>query len=155
MAVLTGILKCNSLSGFKTPCSSNQWEISKKRQNVNRSAAFCLFVTIFFDSLLNFLYQKYRLKQHCIVKIVDFRSYEYNIYGPRQVGKSTLIEKVFPNINYVTLDDIELRDFALRGHKGFIKYYSHPLIIEFYDSIYPIEIKKVLIQLVIIKDSLY
>ena len=84
-----------------------------------------------------------------------FLSYAYNIYGPRQVGKSTLIEKVFPNINYVTLDDIELRDFALRGHKGFIKYYSHPLIIEFYDSIYPIEIKKVLIQLVIIKDSLY
>ena len=55
----------------------------------------------------------------------------------------------------MTLDDIELRDFALRGHKEFIKYYSHPLIIEFYDSIYPIEIKKVLIQLVIIKDSLY
>ena len=43
------------------------------------------------------------------------------IYGPRQVGKSTLIEKVFPNINYVTLDDIELRDYALRDPKGFIK----------------------------------
>ena len=52
------------------------------------------------------------------------------IYGPRQVGKSTLIEKVFPNINYVTLDDIELRDYALRDPKGFIKYYSHPLIID-------------------------
>ena len=84
-----------------------------------------------------------------------FRSHEYNIYGTRQVGKSTLIEKVFTNINYVILDYIELRDFALRGHKGFIKYYSRPLIIEFYDSIYPIDIKKVLIQLVIIKDSLY
>ena len=35
MAVLAVSLKCNSLSGFKTPCSSNQWEISKKRQNVN------------------------------------------------------------------------------------------------------------------------
>ena len=59
-----------------------------------------------------------------------FLSYAYNIYGPRQVGKSTLIEKVFPNINYVTLDDIELRDYALRDPKGFIKYYSHPLIID-------------------------
>lgn len=29
------------------------------------------------------------------------------------------------------LDDIELRDYALRDPKGFIKYYSHPLIIEF------------------------
>ena len=52
------------------------------------------------------------------------------IYGPRQVGKSTLIAKLFPNINYVTLDDIELRDYALRDPKGFIKYYSHPLIID-------------------------
>lgn len=52
------------------------------------------------------------------------------IYGPRQVGKSTLIEKIFPNITYVTLDDIELRDYALKDPKGFIKYYSHPLIID-------------------------
>ena len=80
-------------------------------------------------ALLNFPCQKYRLKQHCIVKMVEFfQSYAYNIYGwwlvmyikrnienklieasnqfasitiygPRQVGKSTLIEKVFPNIN--------------------------------------------------------
>ena len=84
-----------------------------------------------------------------------FRSHEYNIYGPRQVGKSTLIEKVFTNINYVILDYIELRDNALRDPKGFIKYYSHPLISEFYDSIYSIKIKKVLIQLVIIKNLLY
>ena len=53
-----------------------------------------------------------------------------------------MIEKVFPNINYVTLDAIELRDYELRDPKGFIKYYSRTLIIEFYDSIYPIEIKK-------------
>ena len=30
------------------------------------------------------------------------------IYGSRQVGKSTLIENIFPNIKYVTLDDIEI-----------------------------------------------
>ena len=30
----------------------------------------------------------------------------------------------------MTLDDIELRDYALRDPKGFIKYYSHPLIID-------------------------
>ena len=54
----------------------------------------------------------------------------------------------------MTLDDIELRYYALRDPKGFIKYNSHPLIIEFYNSIYPIE-KKVLIQLVIIKDLMY
>lgn len=52
------------------------------------------------------------------------------IYGPRQVGKLTLIEKIFPNINYITLDDIEIRDYAIRDPKGFIKYFSHPLIID-------------------------
>ena len=31
------------------------------------------------------------------------------VYGSRQVGKSTLIEKIFPEIEYVTLDDIEVR----------------------------------------------
>ena len=61
---------------------------------------------------------------------MGFRHEFITIYGPRHVGKSTLIEKVFPNINYVTLDDIELRDYALRDPKGFIKYYSHPLIID-------------------------
>ena len=30
----------------------------------------------------------------------------------------------------MTLDAIELRDYALRDPKGFIKYYSHPLIID-------------------------
>ncbi len=52
------------------------------------------------------------------------------IYGSRQVGKSTLISTLFPNIPYVSLDDIQIRDYALRDPKGFIKYYSTPVIID-------------------------
>lgn len=52
------------------------------------------------------------------------------IYGSRQVGKSTLIQHLFPKTMYVTLDDIEIRDYALRDPKGFIKYYPSPLIID-------------------------
>ncbi len=52
------------------------------------------------------------------------------IYGSRQVGKSTLIENIFPNIKYVTLDDIEIRDYAINDPKGFLKYYNKPLIID-------------------------
>lgn len=52
------------------------------------------------------------------------------IYGSRQVGKSTLIQHLFPTISYVTLDDIEIRDYAIRDPKGFIKYYSSPLVID-------------------------
>ena len=44
------------------------------------------------------------------------------IYGSRQVGKSTLIDELFPKIKKVSLDDIEIRDYALKDPKGFLKY---------------------------------
>lgn len=74
------------------------------------------------------MYIKRNIEKKIIEASKKFAS--ITIYGPRQVGKSTLIERIFPNISYVTLDDIELRDYALRDPKGFIKYYSHPLIID-------------------------
>ena len=52
------------------------------------------------------------------------------VYGSRQVGKSTLISNLFPNMNYVTLDDLEIREYAKRDPKGFLKYYSTPLVID-------------------------
>lgn len=52
------------------------------------------------------------------------------IYGPRQVGKSTLIANIFPGFKYVTLDDIETRNYALEDPKGFLKYFSFPLVID-------------------------
>lgn len=72
------------------------------------------------------------IKRNIETKIIEASKQfaSITIYGARQVGKSTLIEKVFPNFTYVTLDDIELRDYALRDPKGFIKYYSYPLIID-------------------------
>ncbi|MDY2889149.1 MAG: DUF4143 domain-containing protein [Candidatus Caccosoma sp.] len=52
------------------------------------------------------------------------------IYGPRQVGKSTLIENIFPNMQKVTLDDLEIRAFALNNPRGFLNYYKAPLVID-------------------------
>ena len=52
------------------------------------------------------------------------------VYGSRQVGKSTLIEEIFPEIEYVTLDDIEVRSYAISNPKEFLKYYGKPLIID-------------------------
>ena len=34
------------------------------------------------------------------------------VAGPRQVGKTTMLQKVTQNINYVTLDDILIRTAA-------------------------------------------
>lgn len=52
------------------------------------------------------------------------------VYGARQVGKSTLLEKVFPSFPRVSLDDKELRAYALDDPKGFLSYYRPPVIID-------------------------
>lgn len=52
------------------------------------------------------------------------------IYGPRQVGKSTLLRNMFKDIKYVTFDDIDIKNYAINNPKGFLKYYGYPLIID-------------------------
>jgi predicted AAA+ superfamily ATPase len=47
------------------------------------------------------------------------------------VGKSTLLKMIKDkNMNYVTLDDLEARNLALKDPKYFLDYYSYPLIID-------------------------
>lgn len=74
------------------------------------------------------MYIKRNIENKLIEASKQFAS--ITIYGSRQVGKSTLIQHLFPTISYVTLDDIEIRDYAIRDPKGFIKYYSSPLVID-------------------------
>ena len=53
------------------------------------------------------------------------------IYGARQTGKSTMVRYLFSdNFNYVTLDDLSIRDYALRDPKGFLDFYKFPLVID-------------------------
>ena len=42
------------------------------------------------------------------------------ITGPRQSGKTTLCKMVFPNMPYVSLEDLEERDFAASDPRGFL-----------------------------------
>jgi predicted AAA+ superfamily ATPase len=42
------------------------------------------------------------------------------VIGPRQSGKSTLIQQLFSSHTYQNLEDIELRKFALSDPKGFL-----------------------------------
>ncbi|MEY3369398.1 MAG: hypothetical protein RLZZ361_68 [Cyanobacteriota bacterium] len=50
--------------------------------------------------------------------------------GPRQCGKSTLLQELFPNYNYVTLDDLRLREQAINDPELFLAYHKKPLIID-------------------------
>lgn len=52
------------------------------------------------------------------------------ISGARQSGKSTLLQKTFPDYSYVTLDDLQARDMARTDPKLFLDFYKAPLIID-------------------------
>lgn len=56
------------------------------------------------------------------------------ITGPRQVGKTTLlnmlIKKNNENINYITLDNLDARKLAIEDPELFLKTYKTPLIID-------------------------
>ena len=52
------------------------------------------------------------------------------VSGTRQVGKSTLLKYLYPNFNYVTFDDLLLRDSASDDPKLFISGLNKPTILD-------------------------
>ncbi len=52
------------------------------------------------------------------------------VTGPRQSGKSTLVQEVFSDYTYTNLEDIERRKFALQDPKGFLQLIGNKAIID-------------------------
>jgi predicted AAA+ superfamily ATPase len=52
------------------------------------------------------------------------------IIGPRQSGKTTLVETLFPNMPYVTLEDADERALASADAKGFLARFPHGAILD-------------------------
>ena len=52
------------------------------------------------------------------------------ITGPRQSGKTTLCRMAFPNLPYVSLEAIDIRDFAVSDPRGFLSEYEDGVIID-------------------------
>lgn len=52
------------------------------------------------------------------------------ITGPRQSGKTTLAKMTFPDKEYVTLEDMDTREFALSDPRAFLDRYSDGAIID-------------------------
>ena len=50
--------------------------------------------------------------------------------GPRQSGKSTLCQKVFPNLPYTTLESPDVRAIALEDPRGFLKQFPKGAILD-------------------------
>ena len=53
-----------------------------------------------------------------------------SIIGPRQSGKTTLIQHLFPNYNYFNLEDIEMFNRAYNDPKSIINEANLPLVID-------------------------
>ena len=59
------------------------------------------------------------------------RSYPVvTVTGPRQSGKTTLVRSVFRHHSYASLEDPDLRDFALEDPRGFLNQFVGPVILD-------------------------
>lgn len=52
------------------------------------------------------------------------------ILGPRQSGKTTLSKIVFSNYRYISLEDIDHREFAINDPRGFLRKYNRNVIFD-------------------------
>jgi predicted AAA+ superfamily ATPase len=53
-----------------------------------------------------------------------------SVIGPRQSGKTTLVKNVFSDKEYVTLEDLDVREFALDDPRGFLATYNKGVVID-------------------------
>ena len=52
------------------------------------------------------------------------------ITGPRQSGKTTLAQQVFPEKSYISLEPLDNREFANQNPRGFLEEYREGAIID-------------------------
>lgn len=52
------------------------------------------------------------------------------VTGPRQSGKTTLVRSVFRHHSYASLEDPDLREFALEDPRGFLSQFAGPTILD-------------------------
>jgi predicted AAA+ superfamily ATPase len=52
------------------------------------------------------------------------------VVGPRQSGKSTLVKTVFPHKPYVSMEDLDMREYAINDPRGFISEYPKGAILD-------------------------
>ena len=52
------------------------------------------------------------------------------VTGPRQSGKTTLVQQVFPQKSYLNLEKPSVREFALEDPEGFLNQYPSGAIID-------------------------
>lgn len=52
------------------------------------------------------------------------------VTGPRQSGKTTLVKYIFPKLPYISLEDLDMREFAEKDPRGFLNNYQKGVILD-------------------------
>ncbi|MCB0613996.1 MAG: AAA family ATPase [Phaeodactylibacter sp.] len=52
-----------------------------------------------------------------------------SLTGPRQAGKATLLQKLYPNYRYVSLEDPDQQLRATEDPRSFLRHYDHRFIL--------------------------
>ncbi len=52
------------------------------------------------------------------------------VIGPRQSGKTTLVKSTFPDYKYVSLEELDIRDYAINDPRSFLKEYPEKVIFD-------------------------
>lgn len=65
-------------------------------------------------------------------KLIDLASYfkVIAVIGPRQSGKTTLVKSIFPDKPYVSLENLDIREFAINDPRGFLNTYKKGAIFD-------------------------
>ena len=77
------------------------------------------------DNLQRILYYYHMIKRKMAekLKVMAKKFPVVSVMGPRQSGKTTLVKAVFPEKDYVSLEDPDNREFALSDPRGFLASY--------------------------------
>lgn len=52
------------------------------------------------------------------------------IVGARQTGKTTLVKSIFPDKKYISLENLDIRSFAIEDPRGFLNTYNNAILDE-------------------------
>lgn len=67
-----------------------------------------------------------QLKKELLLQMQEYPV--VTILGPRQAGKTTLAQMVFPDFDYVSLENPETLAIATEDPNGFLKRHKSPVI---------------------------
>lgn len=92
------------------------------------SKIIIIFAKIKFD----FIFAKTMIERSLTTKIQQLATKfpVVALTGPRQSGKSTLLKYIFPDYKYVSLEDLDIRSFAIADPRGFLATYNNHVIID-------------------------